>query len=314
MLTGERLNGIRAFVQAEASGSFAAAAGQLGLSQSAVGKAISRLEARLGVKLFNRTTRHLSLTDEGRAYHAGCVRALGELEAAEQLIADRRLSPSGTLRMNLPDLFGRRWIMPVLAQLAEAHDGLSFDISFDNRFVDLAEEGYDLTIRIGRLQDSAGLAARPLAVQRMVICAAPDYLALHASPATPQDLAGHDCITQVRHGREEAWLFLDEAGQVTRLPVRGRHRFGSLDAIADFAVAGFGLAQLPVWIVADHLKAGRLLSACPAFRQPEPPIQALWLQSRAMAPRVRATVDALVKAFGYGSRWDAAQGGALVDG
>lgn len=296
MLSNDRFNAIQAFVQAEACGSFSAAAARMGLSQSAVGKAIARLEARLGVRLFNRTTRHLSLTNEGRAYHASCLRALNELEAAETVIAERRVSPAGSLRMNLPDLFGRRLVMPVLLDLARHHPALTLDISFDNRFVDLADEGFDLVVRIGNLGDTAGLIARKLGVQRLQTYAAPVYLAEHAPLTSPADLGDHRCITQGRHGREEPWLFL-ERGEIRRIVVHGRHRFAALDAMAEAAAAGMGIVQLPSWLAAGPVMQGRLVPVFTNLKQPELPVQALWLQARTMVPRIRATVDALVVHF-----------------
>ncbi|MBO9375619.1 LysR family transcriptional regulator [Sphingomonas histidinilytica] len=298
MISSERLNGIRAFVQAELSGSFARAADRLGLSQSAVSKAVARMEERLGVRLFHRTTRHLSLTDEGRAYYQSCVRALAELEAAEAALADRKRSPSGCLRVNLPDLFGRKWVMPILFDLARDYPQLTFEISFENRFVDLAEEGYDLVVRIGALSDSLGLIARKIGFQDLVICGAPDYFAKAPPPASAAALADHACITHFSRGREEAWAFRGDAGDLRRLSVRSRHRFGSFDTIADAVRAGLGIAQLPTWLVHEDLAEGRLVPILLDVAQPRLPIHALWLESRGMTPRVRVTVDALVARLG----------------
>lgn len=304
MISSERMNGIRAFVQAELSGSFSQAAAQLGLSQSAVGKAIARLESRLGVRLFHRTTRSLSLTDEGRSYYQSCVRALAELEAAEGMIADRKGAPSGCLRVNLPDLFGRRWIMPILLDLARRYPALTLEVSFDNRFVDLAEEGFDLVVRIGELRDSADLIARQLGVQKLMMCGAPGYFRQHGVPDAYADLGNHSCIAQIRHGRQEPWLLLDSGARVQRVTVASRHRFGTLDAIADAAVAELGIAQLPIWLVHDQLQSGKLVPLFPHPRQPHLPIHAVWLHSKVMTPRVRAAVDALAEHFGPGTEWD----------
>jgi len=297
MISSERLNGIRAFVQAEQSGSFAKASERLGLSQSAVSKAIARLEYRLGVKLFFRTTRHLSLTDEGRAYYHSCLRALAELASAEAALADRKASPSGTLRINLPELFGRKRVIPALLDLANRYPLLNLDVSFDNRIVDLAEEGYDLAVRIGHLPDSSGLIARKLGEQDLLICAAASYCAARDIPTEADELGNHRAITHLREGREDPWLFLDGAGAVKRTVVRGSHRFASFDAIASATVAGMGIAQLPAWLVADQLRSGELISIFPHLQQPRLPIHVIWLETRDMTPRVRATVDALVSAL-----------------
>ncbi len=297
MISSERMNGIRAFVQAERSGSFAKASERLGLSQSAVSKAVARLEDRLGVQLFFRTTRHLSLTDEGRAYYQSCVRALAELETAEAALADRKSSPSGTLRINLPDLFGHQWVLPVLLELVERHPLLDLEVSFENRIVDLAEEGFDLAIRIGALPDSNGLIARKIGVQDLVICAASSYFADRAAPSSPHELGDHRVITHLRKGHEEPWHFLDDKDGIKRVLVRGRHRFASFDAMASATTAGMGIAQLPAWLVADQLQSGELVSIFQNVRQPRLPIHIIWLEAKGMTPRVRVTVDALVHAL-----------------
>ena len=297
MISSERLNGIRAFVQAEHSGSFARAADRLGLSQSAISKAVARLEDRLGVQLFFRTTRHLSLTDEGRAYYQSCVRALAELEAAESALADRKASPSGTLRVNLPDLFGRKWIVPALLDLARDYPLLNLEVSFENRVLDLAEQGFDLSVRIGELADSTGLIARRIGVQDLVICGAQSYFAARSVPKAQEDLLKHHCITHLRHGHDEPWVFLSDKGGVQRINVRGQHRFASFDIIATAVIAGMGIAQLPAWLVADQLRTGELVPVFGDRKQPRLPIHIVWLEAKGMAPRVRVTVDALVRAL-----------------
>lgn len=297
MISGERLNCIRAFVQAEQSGNFARAADRLGLSQSAISKAVARLEDRLGVQLFFRTTRHLSLTDEGRAYYQSCVRALAELEAAESALANRKASPSGTLRVNLPDLFGRKWIIPALLDLAREYPLLSLEVSFENRVIDLAEEGFDLSVRIGELADSTGLIGRRIGVQDLVICGAQSYFASRSAPKTLEDLPEHHCITHLRHGHDEPWVFLSDKGDFQRINVRGQHRFASFDIIATAVVAGMGIAQLPAWLVAERLRTGELVPVFGDRKQPRLPIHIVWLEAKGMAPRVRVTVDALVRAL-----------------
>ncbi|NKB83995.1 LysR family transcriptional regulator [Ochrobactrum grignonense] len=169
-------------MQAEQSGSFAAASALLGLSQSAVSKSIARLEERLGVRLFHRTTRSLRLTDEGRVYLESCRRALEELGAAEIALSARREIPAGRLRINLPDLYGRRCVAPVLLQLAAEYHELHFEVSFENRIVNLIDEGYDLAVRIGQLPDSADLISKYIGQQEVIICASPSYIAVHGAP------------------------------------------------------------------------------------------------------------------------------------
>ncbi len=296
MISSERFNGIRAFVQAEQSGSFAAASAVLGLSQSAVSKAVARLEERLGVQLFHRTTRSLTLTDEGRIYLASCRRALDEMVLAETALTARKQVASGCVRVNLPDLYGRKYIAPLLMQLAKTHAQLHFELSFEKRFVNLFEEGYDLAVRIGALPDSADIAARRIGYQDVIICGAPSYLACHAKPENLQDLAQHSCITQFRAGRHEPWLVLNKQGQELRWPVPSGHSFAAVDMIAEAAIAGLGLAQLPRWLVEEHLASGALLPLLPDVPMPALPVHMIWLGGRSPAYRVRLTLDAIAAA------------------
>ena len=200
-MINERISGISTFVNVVEAGSFALAASRLRVTRSAVGKAIARLEHRLGVRLFHRTTRRQSLTDDGQAYYEHYVRALAELDAAEAAFENGRREPRGRLRISAPVLFGRYCVAPLLIGLARAHPQLELELSFSDRVVDLAEEGFDLGIRVGRLPDSATLVARQLGVQRMGICASPAYLARHGCPRTIEDLAGHAGIVYGQSGR-----------------------------------------------------------------------------------------------------------------
>src|SRR5882672_3846135 len=177
MIAPGTLQGVLGFVQAVEAGSFTRAAERLRITKSAVGKAVAQLEYRLGVRLLNRTTRSLSLTSEGEAYYEACVRALAEIDAAQALLASRRQVPSGRLRVDLPLSFGRRCVAPVLFALAGRYPGLTLELSFNDRRIDLIQEGVDLAIRMGELDDSPGLAARRLYAQRSVLCASPAYLA-----------------------------------------------------------------------------------------------------------------------------------------
>lgn len=300
MMSNDKLTGLRAFVQAVESGSFSRAAQQLGQSPSSVGKAIARLEQRLDARLFHRTTRRLALTDEGQAFHERCLRAFGELEQAESDLAARRLVPAGRLRVALPVLLGRDWVMPVLLELAARHPALEIDAVFSNRPVDFAEEGFDLAVRIGLLEQSAPLAARRLGEQRLVVCAAPAYLARHGVPEAPEDLAdGHACIGLLRDGQIEPWRFATApvAGRAGTAPRRwpgaARLRLGHLEAVAAAALAGQGLAQLPAWLVAGALADGRLRAVLASHESAPLPIHAVWPATRAMSARLRLVIDTL---------------------
>lgn len=297
MISSERLNGIRAFVQAADAGSFSRAAVQLGLSKSTVGKAIARLEQRLQVRLFQRTTRSLALTEEGRAFHESCTRALAELEGAEAVLAARAQVPTGRLRVDLPVLFGRRWVLPALLDLATRHEALEIEAAFSSRRADFTEDRIDLAVRIGDLDDTTGLTARRLGLQRLVLCASTAYLARHGRPAAVGDIARHQGIAVLRDHRADPWL-LAEGGKPPR-PVAppGRLRLGSVDAVADAALAGHGLAQLPLWLVADDLRRGALEAVLPDCEPPGLPIHALWPTAQPMTARLRTAIDALVDCF-----------------
>ncbi|MBN3771462.1 LysR family transcriptional regulator [Burkholderia sp. Se-20378] len=291
----DRFQGILAFVQAVECGSFSVASRQLGQSPSSVGKAVARLEERLGVRLFKRTTRRMTLTDEGEAYHEKCLRALAELDQAESALAERHLTPTGRVRIALPVLYGRIRVLPVLNGLAERHAALDLDMLFSNRTVDLVEQNIDLAVRIGRLEDSTSQVARPLGEQALRLCAAPGYLDRRGTPSSREALGDHHCIALLRGEAEEAWQFSGDANRGRRQPRQARLRLSDVAAVKDAVLAGLGLAQLPGWFVEDDIRAGRLVAVLPDA-QPEPlPIHVLWSKTTRMTARLRVTIDALVE-------------------
>lgn len=290
----DRLNGISAFVEAAEAGSFALAAERMRLTRSAVGKSIARLEQRLGVRLFQRTTRSQSLTEDGQAYYERCVRALAELDAGALALDSGKGEPIGRLRVSVPVLFGRHCVAPVLLALGRRNPRLTIEISFNDQVVDLVEEGYDLAVRIGNVADSGTLVARRLGMQRMVICAAPSYLAEHGMPADVDELSGHVGIAYGRGGRIEPWRVRDSAGLVVKPQVDMRLVFDDLQAITDAAVAGLGLAWLPCWLMAKHAKAGELTMMMNCDRVLAAEICAVWPQSHYLPTKTRAAIDALV--------------------
>jgi DNA-binding transcriptional LysR family regulator len=291
----DRLQGIDAFVQAVEAGSFARAAERLGLTRSAVGKTIARLEHRLGVRLFHRTTRQQSLTEDGQAYYEHCLRALAELESAEASLESGRNIPSGRLRVSAPALFGRYCVAPVLLDLARQHPRLALEMTLDDRVVDLVDEGFDLAIRIGRLPDSASLTARKLGTQRMAICASPAYLAAHGKPKRVDELDRHTGILYSRPGHEAPWRVLDTDGEAREVRIRSRLRFDDLQTITDAAIAGAGLAWLPCWLAMRHIRTGELALVMDARRVLGSDIHAVWPQGRYLPAKVRTAIDTLVE-------------------
>jgi len=258
----ERLQGIATFVATVEANSFAAAGTRLQLSRSAVGKAIARLEARLGVRLFHRTTRSQRLTEEGQLYYERCRRALAELDEAGSALEAGRKTPVGKLRLSMPELLGRRCVAPLLLALGREHPGLSFEISFTDRRLDLLEERIDLALRSGPLENSALLAARPLCHQWMGVYAAPTYLAEHPRPASLDQLQAqrdqHSYVAYARDGSLKPWLFTDAGGRVESFEVRSRFACDSLEVVADAGVAGLGLVRVPTWLAAPLLNSGAL--------------------------------------------------------
>jgi len=290
----DQLNGIAAFVQAAQSTSFALAAGQMGLSRSAVGKAVARLEQRLGVQLFHRTTRSLKLTDEGALFYERCAGALAHIKEAEQLFENGQSEPAGRLRISVPVLLGRHCVAPLLVQLAKNHARLDIDAVFTDRPVDLLEDGFDLVVRTGALANEADLRARRLGTQTMVLCAAPSYLGTRAAPSTFADLAAHDTLVYGKSDRVVPWQFT-ESGQSQTIKTKGRLRFDDLEAIAAAAVDGAGLAWLPSWLIASQLHAGLLVELLPALRGPGFEVYAVWPLGRYLPMRVRLVIDELVE-------------------
>lgn len=289
----DRLKGISAFVEAVEAGSFALAAERMRLTRSAVGKSIARLEQRLGVRLFQRTTRSQSLTEDGHAYYERCVRALAELDAGALALDSGKSEPVGRLRVSVPVLFGRHCVAPVLLALGRQYPRLTIEISFNDHVVDLVEEGYDLAVRIGKLPDSSTLVARRLGTQRMVICAAPSYLSQHGIPTTVEDLPTHVGIAYGRSGRITPWVITDNAGHELNPQVDIRMVFDDLQAITDAAVAGLGLAWLPCWLMAKHAGAGELEMVLNCDNVLPAEIYAVWPQSHYLPTKTRAAIDAL---------------------
>lgn len=289
----DRLDGIGVFVEAVQAGSFAAAAGRLHLSRSAVGKSVARLEARLGVRLFHRTTRTQSLTEDGHAYYEHCLRALDALRAGAAMLDSGRREAVGRLRVSMPALFGRHCVAPILTGLARRHPKLELELSFADRVVDMVAEGYDLAVRNGPLRGGAGLMTRRLAHQRMLVCAAPGYLEECGVPAGIADLAGHAAVTYWRPDQVEPWSFPTADGSAFEVMPTARLRLDDLEAVADAAAAGMGLAWLPEWLVRDRLGAGALVRVLAAQPGIVFDTHAVWPETPQLPMRVRLAIDAL---------------------
>ncbi|HCM9101328.1 TPA: LysR family transcriptional regulator [Enterobacter hormaechei subsp. steigerwaltii] len=291
----DTLKDIPVFVASVEAGSFAQAAVRLHLSRSAVGKSIARLEERLGVRLFHRTTRSQRLTDNGALFYERCLRALEEIRGAESQLETGKHQVSGRLRVAVPVLFGRQCIAPLLIELAQEHPGLELEMSFSDRVVDLVEEGFDMAVRNGALADSSVLVARRLGEHRMVLCAAPDYLLKNGQPQTVDDLRQHTAINYTRAGRVLPWQLMDYDGTSRTFIPRSSLNMDDLQAICDAALAGHGLAWLPCWMVIKEIHQGNLAPLLKQAPDVRFDVHAVWQQTPHLPLRVRIAIDMLVK-------------------
>ena len=291
----EQLDGVVAFVEAVKLSSFTAAADNLGITKSAVGKSVARLEARLGVKLLHRTTRRLTLTPDGEAYYASCRHALEEIGAAEAALAATSVDLTGRLRIDAPVAWGRQFLLPILTGIAKKHPGLTLSLSLADRIIDPVEEGVDLAIRFGESKDTTNLVMRKLTEQRACIFASPEYLALRGAPDSIEDLQHHDCIVGFRRDIPATWRVKSPDGSIRRIQPRVTHEIGDGGAIVDAAVAGLGIAQMPMSVVAADIESGRLVRLLDDETEVNVGIYAIWPASRHLLPRVRHVVEVLVE-------------------
>jgi DNA-binding transcriptional LysR family regulator len=294
MIPSERLKGIEAFVCTADAGSFTAAGARLNLTNSAVSKSVARLEARLGSRLFERTTRRLTLTDVGAAFYETCVRVLGDLADAEAVLAAHRSEIVGRLKVDVPIAFGRMQAMPLLLAFAERHPNLRPSITFTDRKVDIVEEGIDVAIRIGASDMAANLGHRHLGNERVIFCAAPAYLDRCDTPRSAEALPKFDCILYGRaDGSTIAWRFADATGRVAERTMEPRIVLGSAEAQVGAVKAGFGIAQLATWLVKDELDRGELVEILPDLATAGLPLHLVWPRSRQLSPKVDALLETL---------------------
>ncbi len=289
----DRFDGIEVFVEAVEAGGFKRAADRLALTPSAVGKAIARLEERLGVRLFQRTTRTQCLTEDGQQYYERCLRAIEELRTGESLLESGRREVVGKLRVSLPVLFGRYCAAPILRAYARQHPKLELELSFNDRQVDMIADGFDLAVRNGTLGNGTSLRARRLVSQRKVLCASPNYLAARGEPHSPGDFANHDMLVYWRNDYAVPWRLPDLAGDLVDVPVTSRLRFDDLEAVMDAAVEGMGICWLPHWLIGDHIGAGNLVELWADRPSATIEAYAVWPAAQHLPLRSRLAIDAL---------------------
>ena len=286
-------------------GSLSAAARELGISPAVVSRTLAAMEARLGVRLINRTTRSLHLTDEGASYYETCSRILAEIEEADAAAAARRVEPQGMLRVALPASFGLNHIAPLIPRFAERYPKVALALSLSDRSVNLVEEGFDLAIRIAELKDSA-LAARKLAPNRRVVCASPAYLSRHDEPKTPQDLAKHNCLIATwEQGMAMTWEYKSPVGKRGSVRVTGRYACDNWEVLREWAVAGLGVALKSTWDVRRQLGEGLLVPLLPEYDfGTDVAIYAVYPHRRYLPAKTRVFIDYLAESFGPEPYWD----------
>lgn len=282
-----------AFAETVRHGSFAEAARRLGLSASAVAKSVARLEEDLGVRLFQRTTRQVSLTSEGQTLYERVCRIADEIEALHDEASGARAEPTGTLRLNAPVVLGRMLILPALAALRRRHPALAMEVELSDRQVDIVGERVDAALRIGPLADST-LSARRIGQHQIVVIAAPHYLEQHGQPATPADLAGHACLRfrMPSSGRVRPWDFIVD-GSLLELNPPSAVTINDGEALVAAVAEGVGLAQVPDYMTTRAIEAGRVVEVLAAFRPPPLPISLVYPSARRITPRLRALMEAL---------------------
>lgn len=299
----DRLRAFEVFVTVVARGGFARAADVLGTSPANVTRYVNELEAHLGTRLLNRTSRTLSLTEGGETLYARCKSILDDVAETEGLVSSASVEPRGRLRINVPVSFGILHLAPLWPAFMQKYPGIELDVGLIDRVVDIVDEGYDIAIRISRA-GSTNHAARKLATSQNVLCASPAYLARYRAPATPADLLAHRCIGYTYAATGDEWQITDRRGKVHPVKVDCRMHTNNGDTARAAALAGQGVIWQPTFLIGGDLRAGTLVRVLPDYRLPEIDILALYPSRRHVSARVRVMIDFLVDAFAGVPPWD----------
>ena len=292
----DRFLAITAFVKVVETGSFARAAERLDVSVSSVSRHVSDLEAHLDARLLNRTTRRLSLTETGRAFHQRCVQLLADLEEAEESAGAGTVEPRGTLRLTSSITFGARYLAPAIAVFMARYPAMRFDVELSDRAVDIVDEGFDIAVRIGAI-GSQNLVGRRIGSTHLVCCAAPSYLMLHGEPSAPEDLAAHACLTYEYSTLRDVWPFRDRAGGEHNIPISGPLQANNGRFLEAMAVAGTGIVYEPDFIVGPDVLSGKLTPILRDFCAPPTSIYVVYPSRRHLSAKVRAFTDFLAARF-----------------
>ncbi|MEW6994877.1 LysR substrate-binding domain-containing protein [Colwelliaceae bacterium MEBiC 14330] len=284
--------GISEFVYVAEAESFTMAAKKLTISTAQVSRQITALEQRLKVKLLYRTTRKVSLTQEGSLFYQHCRAVLDGLEQAETAITNLQATPQGTIKLTASVTFGEQQILPLINNFVLKHPDIEVVAHLTNQKIDLVDEGYDLAIRLGSLKDSS-LMAKKLAERTNFVCAAPSYLEKHSTPHTLSELSKHNCLL----GTRDYWRF-SEGEKSKNIRVSGSVRFNSGYGLVDAALKGLGIVQLPDYYVKDSIDQGKLITLLDHYREPDEGIWAVYPHNRQLSPKIRILVDYLVEQLG----------------
>ncbi|AIO39858.1 bacterial regulatory helix-turn-helix, lysR family protein [Burkholderia cenocepacia] len=303
----DRLRAFEVFVTVVSRGGFARAADALGTSPANVTRYVNELEAYLGTRLLNRSSRTLSLTEGGETLYARCKSILDDVAETEGLVSSASVEPRGRLRINAPVSFGILYLAPLWPEFMRKYPGVELDVGLIDRVVDIVDEGYDLAIRISRA-GSTSHAARKLATSQNILCAAPAYLARFGVPASPAELAGHRCIGYTYAATGDDWQLIDARGKLHSVKVDCHMHTNNGDTARTAALAGHGLIWQPTFLIGNDLRAGRLVHVMPEYRLPDIDILALYPSRRHLSARVRVMIDYLVDAFGGVPPWDRGDG------
>ena len=288
--------GLAIFAKVAEARAFSRAATDLGVSKATVSKAVTRLEERLGTRLFHRTSRHLALTEAGRTLLIRANRVLGEAEAAESEALDRAAAPRGLVRLAAPMSFGLAYVTPALPDFLAAHPDISIDLQLSDQIVDLIGEGFDLAMRISALADSS-LVARRLCPVRVYLVGAPAYFAKHGRPAHPRDLAEHQALTYAYMRTPDTWRFTGAKGEEVTVRPNIRVRANNADALTPALLAGLGVAMQPDFAIAEHLRAGTLEAVLTEWTPPPIAVHLVMPPGGLRPARVGAVIDFLAARF-----------------
>lgn len=298
----EDLERMAVFARVVETRSFSGAARDLGLSKSLVSKRVTQLEHSVGARLLNRTTRNMSLTEAGAMFYEHCARIVSELEEAKLAVGRLHSEPRGVLKITASVAFGTLHIAPMLAEFLPLYPKLKIDMAITDRFVDLAEEGYDVAVRIAK-EPAPNLVARRLAAVNRQICATPEYFKRHGVPKTPTDLERHNCLTYTYFNPQDPWRLRGPEGDIS-VPASGDLRVNDDEALSQAVLGGLGIALLPTFIIGKELQSGKLQAVLSDYVPLEQHIYAVYLPNRQLSAKVRAFIDYIVKRIGPKPYWD----------